>query len=173
MEIKYTITEDDYIKFNLYHILNSKTGRKSLKTQRFAVPIVYIIIAYIFANIADIPFLSILIPFALMGGLWSIFYPKYYKNFITRYTRKLIKEGKNDGLLGNHSMSLTDEGIVDISSNGETKVKWAGIIKFQEDDTNLYLYNSSVSAYIIPKREVSELKELKDYLNSKLTHLDQ
>ncbi|WP_254842698.1 YcxB family protein [Bacillus sp. MRMR6] len=173
MEIKYNLSEEDYLKFNLFHVKNSETAKKSLKMQRYATPIIYIIIAYVFANLADIPFLYTFLPFAFIGGLWSIFYPKYFYNHIKRQTKKMIAEGKNDGLLGRHTMNLSEEGIVDTTANGETKVNWSGIIKYKEDDATLYLYNSSVSAYIIPKRDIPNIEELKTFLNEKLSHREK
>jgi hypothetical protein len=172
MEINYRLTEEDYLKFNMFHINNSESANKSLKTQRFATPFVYIIFAYIFANIADIPFLYALIPFLIVGILWVIFYPKYFQSRILSQTKKMIREGKNEGLLGEHTMTLNEDGIVDSNPNGETKVNWSGIIKLTEDDSNLYLYNSSVSAYIIPKREVKDLEGLRNVMKTKLTHLE-
>ncbi|PAE37875.1 YcxB family protein [Bacillus sp. 7884-1] len=172
MVINYHLTEEDYLKFNMFHINNSESANKSLKTQRFATPFVYIIFAYIFANLADIPFLYALIPFLIVGILWVIFYPKYFQTRILSQTKKMIREGKNEGLLGEHTMTLSEDGIVDSNPNGETKVNWTGIIKLKEDDSNIYLYNSSVSAYIIPKRELKDLEGLKNYMTSKLTHLE-
>lgn len=168
MEIKYNLTEEDYLKFNIFHIRHSDSAMKSLKMQRFATPIVYIIFAYIFSMIADIPFLYAFIPFFVIGMMWAIFYPKYFFNRIARHTKKMVNEGKNEGLLGKHTMTFSDEGIVDVASNGETKVHWSGINEFKEDDSNLYLYNSSVSAYIIPKREITDVEEVRSYLKTKL-----
>ena len=57
----------------------------------------------------------------------------------------MIKEGKNDGLLGEHCMIFSEEGIVDSTTTSETKVTWSGIKNIKEDTHNIYLYNSSVS----------------------------
>jgi hypothetical protein len=168
MEINYRLTEEDYLKFNLFHINNSESANKSLKTQRFATPFVYIIFAYIFANIADIPFLYALIPFLIVGILWVIFYPRYFQSRILSQTTKMIREGKNEGLLGEHTMTLSDEGIVDSNPNGETRVNWTGIIKLVEDESNLYVYISSVSAYIIPKKDLTNVEDVREYIKSKL-----
>ncbi|MGM7637492.1 YcxB family protein [Bacillus sp. Hm123] len=81
----------------------------------------------------------------------------------------MIQEGTNEGLLGEHHMILSEEGIIDSTSNGETKVTWSGIKTISEDKHNIYLYNSSVSAYILPKREVDDVEEIKNYLKSKVT----
>ena len=168
MEIKYNLTEEDYLNFNMYHIKNSKTGKKALNLQRFSSPIIFLIFSYVFSIISDIPLLISFSTFLVMGILWIIFYPKHYYRHIIRNTKKFIKEGKNDGLLGDHTMTMTDEGIVDISSNRETKVSWSGIDRFKEDNENLYLYNSSLSAYILPKRELDNAEEVKRFIKSKI-----
>jgi hypothetical protein len=172
MKFNYNLTEDDFIKYNLFHVKNSESALKSLKMQRFLTPVLYAIIAYVLSSFADIPFLYAFIPFLIVSILWVVFYPKYFYNRITRHTKKMVTEGKNEGLLGKHSMNLTEEGIVDSTSSGETKVHWSGIEKFKEDDSNLFLYNSSISAYIIPKRDLTDLEEVRTYLKTKLTHLE-
>jgi hypothetical protein len=81
----------------------------------------------------------------------------------------MLREGTNDGLLGEHHLIMTEEGIEDSTSNSNSKVRWSGFINLEEDSYNFYLYNSSVSAYIIPKREISDVEGMKDYLNSHIT----
>ncbi|MGG3806357.1 YcxB family protein [Metabacillus fastidiosus] len=64
-------------------------------------------------------------------------------------------------------MIMTEEEIVDSTANSETKVTWSGIEMFKEDDDYFYLYNSSVSAYILPKRALKDVEEIKNYIQSK------
>ena len=127
MEIYYNLTEEDYINFNLYHIKNSKAGKRALVLQRFLTPLFLIIISYVYSLISDMPFLPLFITFLVTSILWVIFYPRYFYRLIARNAKKMMKEGKNDGLLGNHQLKLTEEGLVDSSSNRETKVTWSGI----------------------------------------------
>lgn len=168
LEINYNLTEEDYLNFNLFHAKNSKTVTKSLVLQRFLSPIVFLIAAFVFSRITDGSLVGALIIFSGMGILWIIYYPKYFYSLIARQSKKMLKEGKNDGLLGERYMILSDEGIVDSSVNGETKVKWAGIKKLEEDSDYFYFYNSSVSAYILPKRMIKNVEETRNYLNLKL-----
>lgn len=170
MKVNYNLTEQDYINFNLYHLKNSKMGKKSLNMQRFLSPVIFMIVAYVFSTLGGMPLLSTYIVFIITSILWVAFYPKYFYGLITRNVKKMIKEGKNDGLLGDHQLIITDEGIVDTSSNKETKVDWPGIESFKEDNDNFYLYNSSVSAFILPKRELDHVDELRDIIKSKVKH---
>ncbi|WP_438297560.1 YcxB family protein [Sporosarcina sp. FA15] len=168
MEIHYKLTEEDYIHFNLYHIKNSKTGKRALALQRFITPLFFIIISYIYSLISDMSFLPLFIIFLVTSILWVMFYPKYFYGLIARNAKKMIKEGNNDGLIGNHQLKLMEEGLMDTSSNKETKVTWLGITSFQEDDGYFFLYNSSVSSYILPKREIDDVDEMRQYIQSNL-----
>lgn len=165
MKINYELTEEDYLHFNLFHVKQSKTATNSLNLQRFLTPVFFIIVAFIFSKMGDMPFVFPLIVFGMISVLWVIYYPKYFYSHVMRQSKKMLKEGKNDGLLGQQQMTLSEEGIVYLTSNGESQVKWSGIKKIVEDSDFFYLYNSSVSAYILPKRALSNVEEAKRYFN--------
>ena len=168
MEIHYNLTEKDYIHFNLYHVKNSKTGKRALIWQRFLSPFFFAVAAYLYSVITSTPLLPRLVLFLAMSILFILFYPKYFYSLIARNTKKMINEGKNEGLLGEHQLKMTEEGIVDTSSQRETKVTWSGITGFKEDEGYFYLYNSSVSAYILPKREIDHEDEVRNYIHARL-----
>lgn len=79
----------------------------------------------------------------------------------------MLKEGKNDGLLGERYMTLSEQGVIDASSSGESNVNWAAIKSIKEDDSHFYLYNSAVSAYILPKKAIGNVEELRSYIKRK------
>lgn len=162
MKIYYELTEEDYLHFNLFHVKQSKAAIKSLNIQRFLMPVFFIIAAFIFFGIGDMPLVFPLIIFGLISTLWIVFYPKYFYRLIMRQSKKMLKEGKNDGLLGEQQITLSGEGIVYLTSNSESQVKWSGIKKIVEDRDFFYLYNSSISAYILPKRALSNVGEARD-----------
>jgi hypothetical protein len=164
MEITYFLTEGDYLKFNIFHIKNSKTALRTLKMQRFLTPIVFIILSYVLSKVGNVPFFGLFITFLITSILWIIFYPKYFYSFVTRKTKKMIKEGKNDGLIGKHRMIISEKGITDSTSFGDSRISWSGIKSLKEDNYYFYLYNSSVSAYIIPKRELNNINKTRKYL---------
>ena len=166
MKINYELTEEDYLHFNLFHVKQSKTAIKSLNIQRFLTPVFFIIVAFIFSGIGDMPVVFPLIIFGLISIVWLIFYPKYFYSLVMRQSKKMLREGKNDGLLGEQQLALSEEGIVYTTSNGESRTKWSGIKKVVEDSDFFYLYNSSVSAYILPKRALSNVEEAKVYFDS-------
>ena len=171
LEINYRLKEEDYVNFNMFHIKHSKTATRSLHMQRYLAPVFFIAISYVFSLLGDVPLFGLFITFLIMSILWIIFYPKYFYHFVKSRTKKFIREGKNDGLIGEHRMVMTEEGIKDFTTNGETSVRWPGIISFKEDNLYIYLFNTSVSAYILPKRDLSNEEEIRNYLISKLQHI--
>ena len=128
MEIRYSLTEEDYLNFNMFHIKNSKTAKRALNMQRFLTPILFIVASFVLSKVGNISFLGLFIAFLIVSILWIIFYPRYFYSYVIRNTKKMIKEGKNDGLLGEHCMIFSEEGIVDSTTTSETKVTWSGII---------------------------------------------
>lgn len=166
MEIKFTITEEDYIRFNLFHIKNSKTAMNALKIQRLLIPILYLVVGFVLAEVSDGSHGLWLSIFLVLGLVWFFFYPKYFYYSVQRRVQKMLKEGKNEGILGEHDMVLSEEGIHDTTSSGETSAKWSNIQNFTEDEHNLYLFNTSLSAYIIPKREIKNIEEFQQFVRN-------
>ncbi len=125
--------------------------------------------AFLFSWIGNEPLIGLLITFSIIGVVWIVYYPKYFYGLIIKNTKKMLKEGKNDGLLGEHKMILSEEGLIDFNINGETKVKWVGIKKIEEDENYFYIYNTAVSAYILPKISLKNIERTKEFFISKLS----
>ena len=135
MEINYNVTEEAFLEFNLFHAKNSKAVMKSMAIQRFLMPVMYLVVAVVLSAISDIPLLFLIVPFLIIGVLWMIFYPAYFYYHVKRAAKKMIREGKNEGMFGKYSMIFTEEGVREISPKGETAFSWPGIEKLEEDQT--------------------------------------
>lgn len=168
MKINYNVTEEAFLEFNLFHAKNSKAVKKSMTIQRFLLPVIYLLVAVFLSPILDIPILFLFIPFLLIGVLWGIFYPAYFYYHVKRAAKKMIREGKNEGMFGKQSIIFTEEGVREISPKGETAFSWPGIEKLEEDQTNLYLYNSGMSAFIVPKNSLADVEGIRNYVLSKV-----
>lgn len=164
MEITYEITEEAYLTFNLYHVKYSKTIRKSLFLQRVLVPIFYLVVAVMLSFVLDVPLVFLVIPFLILGIIWAIFYPHYFYWHIRRSAKKLLREGQNKGVLGKHTMIFTEEGLREVNETGEETVSWTGIENIGEDAANFYLYNSGLTAFIVPKSGLRDVTEMRQFL---------
>ncbi|MGI2329045.1 YcxB family protein [Planococcus sp. YIM B11945] len=168
MEINYRMTEEALVHFNVFHAKNSKTVKKSLKLQQYLTPVFYLLIAFFLSVIWDTPFLYLAIPFLAMGILWAFFYPAYFYWRIKKTARKMVREGKNEGLIGEYSMAFTEDGLQENSPKGTTSTSWSGIEQFGEDEVNFYLYNSTMSAFIVPKNELQDVDQVRVLLRRRI-----
>lgn len=80
-----------------------------------------------------------------------------------KYVEKMLKEGPNRGLVGRHTLILSPEGIRDLSEVGETSSLWASVEKVIRDPNYLLIYNSAVSAYVIPAKAFSSATDLQAF----------
>lgn len=44
-----------------------------------------------------------------MAVLWVIFYPKYFMSVTVKRISKIVDEGKNEDMLGQHSLRINEE----------------------------------------------------------------
>ena len=101
--------------------------------------------------------------------MWIVFYPKRMDKTALAKTKKIIEEGDNTGILGMHKITLNDEEIIHVEPESERKIKWKGIKKLEENDTHYFLYNTAISAIIIPKQKVlNDIEKLDKKLKSNI-----
>lgn len=81
MEIRYTITEEDYIQFNLYHIEQSASLQKQFQMLRLYLPVlVAIVIFLVGTQVMAQPAIYWSVVAVLYATGWFVFYPRIYKN---------------------------------------------------------------------------------------------
>ena len=176
MVIQYEILEEDYISFNILHQERSKHMKRMILIVRCFFSFVFLYtLMLIFTTKKEIGIDSKIIPFCLLffSLYFIIFTPRYFKYSLKKQTRKLIKEGKNDSILGKKKLEIDNEYIIESDESTETKHKWSVIEKIVETDKYIFIYASAISAYIIPKRIFNSLNEKEAFLQkiSELSNL--
>ncbi|MBU5592166.1 YcxB family protein [Clostridium sp. MSJ-4] len=165
MKIDYELTKEDYINFNIYHMDHSETMRRSLFIQRYIISLIFLIVPFVVTGSSDIPLWYWLSIFIIIFVLWVAFYPRYIKWMIKRRLTKMLQEGKNAGLLGKGSISLTEEGIVKTSDSDDAKTSWSTVEKIIETKELVIIYISAVSAYIIPIKAFNNNTHKEEFVN--------
>ncbi|WP_459927214.1 YcxB family protein [Desulfosporosinus burensis] len=64
----------------------------------------------------------------------------------------MLKQGKNNSVLGKHNLTISEVGIVDRSEQSEAKTQFSAIKNILEEKEHIYIYVSADSAHIIPNR---------------------
>jgi YcxB-like protein len=84
----------------------------------------------------------------VFGGL-KIAYP-----LMDRYSIKLLKK-KNNGVLGEHKIYLTEEAMIESTSVNQSHNKWNAIERIDENDNYIFITTTAWNIYNIPKRDFS------------------
>ncbi len=169
MKIKYNLTENDYINFNICHMRNSKELRKTIMINRFLVSLIFLLMPFILYNISDIPFLYWTITFILVYILWVSLYEKYVYRINRKRIKRMLEEKNNDGLIGERILEIDEENIKITNNSGESKFPIKSIKDIIEDEEYIFIYINSVSAIIIPL-EVFKDKEDKERFKNLLNY---
>ena len=171
-EFKVSLDDVDYLRFNQYHLLNSPIGKKYLMSFRFIVPLICYVVFVIFF-IKDSDFQILLIIMTVISILWVSFSKIIILKFMTIGIKKMKKEGRlpysNEAIL-----KFDDEYIHETTPNTENKTKYSLIEKIAVTEKAIYIYFSSVQAYILPVNAFSEeMERLKflEFINLKAGNL--
>ena len=166
MKIDYQLTKQDYIDYNIYHMSHSDTIRRSLFGQRYLISIIFLIMPFMLIKISDIHLWYWLSTFIIVYILWIIFYPKYLRWYIIRRISRMLDEGKNVDMLGDHSFLLTEDGVIDITNFSESKNNWNVIENIVVTREHIFIYINAVMAYIIPIRAFININQKNEFINT-------
>lgn len=169
--MKYNIylTDEDYIRFNIFYANHSKTGKQSMLMARISLPFLAIAIIIVFL-ISGVSY-GLLVTEAVFLGVASIVWFVYMPKMAEKNIRKKICKIKADGKLPFHEhaeIEFQDSMIVEKSEQEEIHVKYTDIQNIYLEKDYLYIFYSAVQAFIIPNHCLGEDKErLQQYILEK------
>ncbi|MBU3143700.1 YcxB family protein [Clostridium sp. CF012] len=172
MKIDYQLTKQDYIDFNMNYMSNSKSVKRLFIAQRYIVPIIFLLMPVMLIRVTSIPLGYWFKVFLVSSVLWIIFYPKYFKWSVSKRISKMLDEGENTDMLGKRSLTLTEKGIIDCSTLSESKTDWSVIEKITQTQKHIFIFISSVAAYILPVHVFNNENEKKRFID-KLNYIIQ
>lgn len=165
MKLEYELTRQDYVDFNIYHVMNSKSMKNRLLFVWFVSPVLFLIFPLLFRRVSPNGFWVGLVVFAVTAALWIILFPRKYKKSLAKSVNKMLDEGKNNGFLGMRSLTFSDEGITQVSEAGETKNNWNVVERLAITDNYIFIYIASVMAYVVPDRVFSDATEREAFID--------
>lgn len=166
MILKYEVTFDDLLDFNLYHAFNSPTLKKSLTTQRILIPVIYLGFGLLFTYIKGYKSIWFFLPaFAILSIIMVLLYPRRFKQRIKKSMIKFLKEGENTGIIGEQTLNISPENIIETNQFKETKSKWSSIQKVVKSEKSVLIYTSPVSGIIIPLRTFNSKEKADEFIH--------
>jgi YcxB-like protein len=167
IEIEFDFEISDWMEFQQNYLKNSKQFKRTKFIFTLIAPVVFII--FIFFDIIELKFdWSSLIYYSFFALLWILIAPKYLTKRTIARSKKMIEEGDNSGVLGKRILTLSDDNIMCVTPDSKMETKWSGIKKLEETDDYYFLYVTTISAVIIPKKKIQpQLIEVDGIIKSK------
>ena len=166
-----SLTDDDFITFNTYHLLNSPAGKRSVFIYRWFVPILSALMVILTALVEQDPAMFIIkITFIVIVTIIWLFQVK--KLFI-RGIKTQVKQTRKTGKLPYFPEAdlVFDEYVIrETHSVGMSEIRYEALEKVAVTSDALYLYFSTAQAFILPTTYLAtevEKQQLIDFLVQK------
>lgn len=165
MKIRFTVEMEDLVALTQFcHDTSSFIDRHKRN-----LVVLYVALTVVFALIRHS--YSILIYVACFAA-FAIWHFRSSQKVTLKQVQHWYAGGKNLGVFGEHELELLSDGIRHTNSVNDTTQKFAGIERVEITPSHVFIFTSSVSAYVISKTKVSEgdldafATDLKDKLQS-------
>jgi len=172
MEIEYTTDKEDIIAFNLYQNFQSPEGRKRKRNAVLGNTLAFFIALLVINIIAANWWISLgiavvfSIPFAFFIN-WSL------DRSVRGTVSKWLDSGKNTSLLCKHKLVLDEEGLIDTTDFGESRMRWGGMERVKQSDDYIFIYPSSMESIPLKKKLFDSESAAADFYNFAAEHIEK
>jgi YcxB-like protein len=152
-ELEYTLNEKDLLAFNEHQLQDAEHVQRALRRNQAIVPGIIVVIALFYWFYYQDVFSAMYI--ALIGVAWGLLVPVYIRwNLMSQIKAKYSDEEK-ERILGDYTLRIQPNHLVEISNNEEVKIAWADIMRLETTKNYAFIYLDVDSAIIIPRKGVT------------------
>ncbi|QDU10180.1 YcxB family protein [Gimesia aquarii] len=155
MNASYELTVDDLVAFNQFHNERSPTIRRQRTKSLVITFVVLLCLPGLILLTTDKPILGMALdiwPLILGPILFVILVSQSFKWGTRKLIKDMVIEGQNSQFYSNCSISFDDTGISESSSSGNTIRNWSAVQRIVVSNDHIFVYTSSLEAFIVPKR---------------------
>lgn len=159
----YELNDNDYYEYYRHHVFNAPANKKRMLVARTARPLLYLVLALLLGSIIEFSIISYVV-FGTMAAAVLIFFKPLTNRRIKRQLARMKKAGK---LPYAHDISVTffEDYIEEKTEQGETKQNYSQLERVDSAETAVCVYNSSVTASIIPNRAFRDNTEREEFIS--------
>ncbi|MBQ8026599.1 MAG: YcxB family protein [Clostridia bacterium] len=160
------LTEDDYLAFSKFNSFESTHGKKQLNKSRI------LLIALMIFMIAIVLLLGGFTPvtsgYAILVTILTVLYLLLLKKILNYYIKAQIKRMKKIGKLPFDPVSTVEfdeDKLTEATAASRTEQSYSALEKICViKDRYILLYNSSISAYILPIQQIKAQSDTDEFL---------
>ena len=153
MKLHYTLTQENYLDFNIFHAMNSAPAKALLRKTRTQPPVVWLLAFLVFCGYSL--YTSGRLPTVLayiilsMSVLWYVLYPLCHRKTLEwRLKRRLAGGGRES--MGEVTLEPLDDRLSAEDAGGVREVPYGEVERLVENKGCLYVYIGENSAFIVP-----------------------
>ncbi|MBO6516600.1 MAG: YcxB family protein [Bacteroidia bacterium] len=164
LTVTFYFDHDDWLAYQHYYADNSKAVRRSRTYFRWILPFtLFGLTAVLFRNEPIIA--AVLVA---TGVILFVTYPKRIRKDYEKRLRKRLKKDDSESLFGHREMIMHEDYFIVKTEISEVKTQWSGIKRMEENEDYIFLFESSLTAHIIPKHKIgSPLPQLTEFLGTR------
>lgn len=162
LEIRFQLTLDDLVNYNWHCIRNAKSMRWQYYLMWLGLPGVLLLAAIPLAWFS----LIFSVVFAIFGIVILATWPRRYRAAVSGNARRMYSAGENRGLKEVQTLILSPEAIHTKNPLEEITRKWAVVERMEGTDDYFYIFISSISAYIIPRRVFASDDDYQEFVDT-------
>lgn len=160
MKVVTNITPDDCWNFTKYNIRYDSKAKFKFYTNVIAIIFLVAFISFLDFESMEQVILQIILSIPMSYYLMLFFMKLGIKKFSKR----------NEGIIGEHSIEISEEGVREITKVNDSLNLWNGITKIKQDNSYIYIYIKEFEAHIIPKKSFKSEEEANSYFNDALKY---
>jgi hypothetical protein len=142
MEISFFVNKEDYWQFNKHVVMNNMKYKRRLLISIILLPI---FMSIIFMLVKLPTWYSWTAGVVLGLGLHWYSYHRFKRKVLSLVDDK-------PGFLGEHTIVLSNEGVIESTSVNTGVHSWEGIRGIEQNEGYIYIFINQTMAHIIPKR---------------------
>jgi hypothetical protein len=148
VEVRYTVTLEDFVALNLYLTRKSGVGRAGYLTVWLGLPLLCMVGAAQVLQHDNQPMAFGLMAVAVFT---LVIFPSSYRAALARNARAFVKKLGGRGIIGERTLILSEESLVAISETFRTEARWENMTGVDVVGDYTYIFIAGISALILPR----------------------
>lgn len=170
MVIEFENSLEDVLALNMYHYEQSPGARRVRRLLQFgpaAILGLIFLAQIVFSGASPISAL----PWLMFAVVWTVFVPYMMRRSMRKRVLQLYSGGRDKGIVGKHTLSLTSSGLTDKTGYGKTETAWRDVLKMIATTQHVFIYVSDTAAHIVPARAFPDEIKFREFRDTVIRHL--
>ena len=144
-----SLTDDDFIVFNLYTLRNNPSYKRSLLLCRLILPAAFLLILLLnlLSHKEGLPIQAGI--YVIVSAIWIFAVKPLFDHITVRNLKSQLKRSRSM-YTPEYSVSFQEDYLLEISPQQETKVFYDKLERIAVHMGAVYIYPTSLSAFILP-----------------------